>query len=58
MVMLMKAEPLMIYRVLDGTGRAIGQVVQPRTTPVLAPGAGTVLLRRADRENAVSGTAE
>jgi hypothetical protein len=58
MVMLMKAQPLMVYRVLDGTGRAIGQVVQPRTRPVLAPGAGTVLLRRTDREDAASGTAD
>jgi hypothetical protein len=50
MVMLTAAEPVMIYRVLDGAGRSIGEVVQPRSRPVLAQGAGTVLLLRNDKE--------
>ena len=58
MVMLTEAEPVMVYRVLDGTGRAIGQVIQPRTRPVLAAGAGTILLIRNEKESAVSRRAE
>lgn len=50
MVMLTAAGPVLIYRVLDGTGRPIGEVVQPRAKPVLGQGAGTVLLVRRDRE--------
>lgn len=46
MVMLTAAGPVMVYRVLDKAGQAIGEVVQPRSRPILAPGAGTVLLVR------------
>ena len=42
------AEPVSVYRVMDGFGRAIGEVVQPRSRPVLGAGAGTVLLIRMD----------
>jgi hypothetical protein len=34
-----------VYVVLD-SGRPIGRVVEPAGQPVLAPGAGTVLLQR------------
>jgi hypothetical protein len=44
------AGPVRVYRVLDGAGRAIGDVIQPRSRPVLAPGAGTVLLVRSEGE--------
>jgi hypothetical protein len=50
MVMLMTAGPLVVYRVLDGAGRAIGEVVQPRSAPVMERGAGTVLLSRDEVE--------
>ena len=45
MVQLAKREPTKVYVVLEGD-RAIGRVVAPAGEPVLAPGAGTVLLRR------------
>ena len=55
MVMLVTAKPVVVYRVLDGAGRTIGEVVQPRSAPLMGRGAGTVLLirgeerRRSDR---------
>jgi hypothetical protein len=45
MVRLAVGEAPVVYVVLDG-GRPIGRVVEPAGQPVLAPGAGTVLLRR------------
>ena len=48
MVMLMAARPVVVYRVLDGAGRAIGEVVQPKSAPVMGRGAGTVLLIRGE----------
>ena len=50
MVMLMTAKPVVVYRVLDGAGRTIGEVVQPRSTPLMGRGAGTVLLIRREEE--------
>jgi hypothetical protein len=50
MVMLMAARPGVVYRVLDGTGRAIGEVAQPKSAPVMGRGAGTVLLIRGEEE--------
>jgi hypothetical protein len=50
MVMLMAARPVVVYRVLDGAGRAIGKVVQPKSPPVMGRGAGTVLLIRGEEE--------
>jgi hypothetical protein len=50
MVMFMAARPVVVYRVLDGTGRAIGEVVQPKSAPVMGRGAGTVLLIRDEEE--------
>jgi len=46
MVMLVTAKPVVVYRVLDGAGRTIGEVVQPRSAPLMGRGAGTVLLSR------------
>jgi hypothetical protein len=45
MVQLAKRDPMMVYVVLEDD-RAIGRVVAPAGEPVLAAGAGTVLLRR------------
>jgi hypothetical protein len=45
MVQLAKRDSTAVYVVLEGD-RAIGRVVAPAGEPVLAPGAGTVLLRR------------
>ena len=50
MVMLMAARPEVVYRVLDGAGRAIGEVMQPKSAPVMGRGAGTVLLIRGEDE--------
>jgi hypothetical protein len=49
MVMLMTAKPVVVYRVLDGAGRAIGEIVQPKSAPVMGRGAGTVLLSRGEK---------
>jgi hypothetical protein len=46
MVQLRQQEPAMVYEVLDGNGRSIGEVVQPAGEPVVGRGAGTVLLVR------------
>jgi hypothetical protein len=51
MVMLMAARPVVVYRVLDGVGRAIGEIVQPKSAPVMGRGAGTVLLIRGEEES-------
>lgn len=45
MVQLAKQDSTTIYVVLEGN-RTIGRVVAPAGEPILAPGAGTVLLRR------------
>jgi hypothetical protein len=54
MEMLMTAGPMVVYRVLDGAGRAIGEVVQPRSAPVMGRGAGTVLLSRDEVERSAA----
>jgi hypothetical protein len=46
MIMLTAVEPVVVYRVLDGKGSSIGEVIEPRTAPVVGRGAGTVLLIR------------
>ena len=46
----MTAKPVVVYRVLDGAGRAIGEIVQPKSAPVMGRGAGTVLLIRGEEE--------
>ena len=47
-------KPLMVFRVLDRDGRPIGQVVQPKTAPVVGRGARTVLLIRGQRDGELS----
>jgi hypothetical protein len=49
MVMFVTAKPVVVYRVLDGAGRAIGEVVQPKSAPRMGRGAGTVLLSRGEK---------
>lgn len=44
MEMLTAQAPAVVYQVLDGTGRLIGKVIEPRSEPVLGKGEGTVLL--------------
>lgn len=50
MVQILSRKPLAVFRVFDRDGRAIGEVVQPRSAPVVARGAGTVLLVRDEVE--------
>jgi hypothetical protein len=44
MVEMMSWSPVAVFRVLDREGQPIGEVVQPKTPPVVGRGAGTVLL--------------
>jgi hypothetical protein len=46
MVQLRTQDLVTVYEVVDGTGRPIGEVVQPAGEPVMGLGAGTVLLVR------------
>jgi hypothetical protein len=46
MVEMTSRKPVTVFRVLDGNGQPIGQVVQPRIAPVVGRGARTVLLVR------------
>jgi hypothetical protein len=46
MVQLLRREPIVVYKLCDGTGRPIGRVVEPRGVPVVNRGAATVLLLR------------
>jgi hypothetical protein len=48
MVEIASRKPVMIFKVLDREGRPIGQVVQPKASPVVGVGARTVLLVRGD----------
>jgi hypothetical protein len=48
MVLLKAIEPVLVYRVMDGRGSSIGEVIQPSTKPVVGRGAGTVLLVRGE----------
>ena len=50
MVEMANRQPVMIFRVLDRNGKPIGQVIQPRTSPVVGVGARTVLLVRGEGE--------
>jgi hypothetical protein len=38
--------PVMVFRVLDRDGQPIGQVIEPKTAPIVGRGARTVLLVR------------
>jgi hypothetical protein len=46
MVMLTAQAPVVVYQILDGRGRPIGNVVEPKSEPVLGKGQETVLLLR------------
>jgi hypothetical protein len=48
MVEVTRWKPITVFRVFDRDGRPIGKVVQPNSAPVLALGAGTVLLVRGE----------
>ena len=50
MVEIANRKPVMIFRVLDRNGKPIGQVIQPKTSPVVGVGARTVLLVRGEGE--------
>jgi len=49
MVEIASRTPVMIVRVLDRNGEPIGQVVQPKASPVIGVGARTVLLVRGEQ---------
>ena len=49
MVEIAGRKPLMVFRVLDREGQSIGEVIQPKTSPVLGVGARTVLLVRGEQ---------
>jgi hypothetical protein len=42
-------KPVMVFRVLDRDGEPIGQIIRPKTSPVIGVGARTVLLVRGER---------
>lgn len=46
MVQILRTSPIAVFRVFDRDGRAIGEVVQPESAPVVGWGARTVLLVR------------
>jgi hypothetical protein len=46
MVEITSRKPVMVLKVLDRNGQAIGEVVQPKVAPVVGRGARTVLLVR------------
>jgi hypothetical protein len=50
MVEIASRKPVMVFRVLDREGRAIGQVVRPKASPVVGLGARTVLLVRGENK--------
>lgn len=50
MVQILRRKPVAVFRVFDRDGRAIGEVVQPRSAPVVARGGRTVLLVRGEGE--------
>jgi hypothetical protein len=54
MVKMIRGKPVTVLRVFDREGRAIGQVVQPRSEPPVGWGAGTVLLVRGESESLLS----
>jgi hypothetical protein len=49
MVEIASRTPVMVVRVLDRNGKPIGQVVQPKASPVVGVGARTVLLVRGEQ---------
>jgi hypothetical protein len=49
MVEIASRTPVMIVRVLDRNGQPIGQIVQPKASPVVGVGARTVFLVRGEQ---------
>ena len=49
MVEIANRKPVMVFRVLDRDGEPIGQIIRPKTSPVIGVGARTVLLVRVER---------
>lgn len=49
MVEIANRKPVMVFRVLGRDGETIGQVIRPKTSPVVGVGARTVLLVRGER---------
>jgi hypothetical protein len=43
---MVSSAPVRVFRVLDHEGQPIGQIIQPKTAPVVGRGARTVLLVR------------
>lgn len=50
MIVMARMQPVPVFRVFDRDGRPIGEVVQPRTEPVVGRGARTVLLVRGEND--------
>jgi hypothetical protein len=48
MVQILRRGQIAVFRVFDREGKPIGDVVQPKSTPVVGLGARTVLLVRGD----------
>ena len=48
MVEIANRKPVMVFRVLDRDGEPIGQIIRPKTSPVIGVGARTVLLLRGE----------
>jgi hypothetical protein len=49
MVEIASRKPVMVFRVLDHDGQPIGQVIQPKASPIVGVGARTVLLVRGEQ---------
>ena len=49
MVGIASRTPVMVFKVLDRNGEPIGQVVQPKASPIVGVGARTVLLVRGEQ---------
>jgi hypothetical protein len=49
MVEILRRTPYAVFQVLDREGRPIGEVVQPKSGPVVGRGEGTVLLVRSEK---------
>ena len=51
MVEILHRAPYAVFRVLDREGRPIGEVIQPKSGPVLGRGERTVLLVRPEKRD-------
>ena len=49
MVEIVRRTPYAVFRVLDRDGRSIGEVIQPKSGPVVGRGERTVLLVRPEQ---------